>query len=556
VSFAQTIGELRTNLSGLGPRRVAILAVLAAAVFVTVSAGSYFISRPSMIVLYSGLEPEDVNAVGAALRQSGYAFDISPDGKSVLSNAATASQARMMLAERGLPQSSTSGYELFDNMGSLGLTSFMQDVTMVRALEGELVRTIQSMRGVKSARVHLVMAERSSFRRQASAPSASVVIQQIDGAGAERASAIRYLVAAAVPGMSLGQVTVLDWHGKLLASGDDSTTAAPTRLMELERNLSQDLTDRLTRTLGPHLGLGNFSVSVVAQLNIDKRQVQEKTFDPEVRVERSVRNIREKSESEDSQRNTAATVATEIPEPPLDATGQTARQQSEKRDETSNFEINSRTVQSESDGYKIDRLSVAVLVNQEVLEGILGQGVTPQQVATHLEDMQSLLSSVVGLSTDRGDTIAVRAVKFAEAAEANSQLDSSGVLHFLDRYAGTLIQSGVALLCVILLVFLGIKPAVRVLSGPAQIAGQVPAGGVADVAQIDSRTGIEPRLVDDRTDPAGATGRVGAANAGGLPDVLRLAGAKPEEKLEQLVAYDEEQAAIILKHWLREASPS
>jgi flagellar M-ring protein FliF len=295
MSFAQTIGELRANLSGLGPRRLAILGVLAAAVFITVSAGSYFISRPSMVVLYSGLEPEDVNAVGAALRQNGYAFDISPDGKSVLSNAATAAQARMMLAERGLPQSSTSGYELFDNMGSLGLTSFMQDVTMVRALEGELVRTIQSMRGVKSARVHLVMPERSSFRRQASAPSASVVIQQIDGAGAERASAIRYLVAAAVPGMSLGQVTVLDWHGKLLASGDDTTTAAPTRLMELERNLSQDMSDRVNRTLGPHLGLGNFSVSVVAKLNIDKRQVQEKTFDPEVRVERSVRSIREKS---------------------------------------------------------------------------------------------------------------------------------------------------------------------------------------------------------------------------------------------------------------------
>lgn len=546
MSFAQTIGELRTNLNGLGRRRLAILGVLAAAVFITVSAGSYFISRPSMIVLYSGLEPEDVNAVGAALRQNGYAFDISPDGKSVLSNAATASQARMMLAERGLPQSATSGYELFDNMGSLGLTSFMQDVTMVRALEGELVRTIQSMRGIKSARVHLVMAERSSFRRQASAPSASVVIQQIDGAGAERASAIRYLVAAAVPGMSLGQVTVLDWHGKLLASGDDSTTAAPTRLMELERSLSQDLTDRLNRTLGPHLGLGNFSVSVVAKLNIDKRQVQEKIFDPEVRVERSIRNIREKSESEDSQSNTAATVTTEIPEPPTGNTGQSARQLSEKRDETSNFEINSRTVQSESDGYKIDRLSVAVLVNREALESTLGQGATAQQVEAHLADMQSLLSSVVGLSEERGDTIAVKAVRFAEAAAADASAAGPGVMDFLDRYAGTLIQSGVALLCVLLLVFAGIKPAIRVLSGPAEDRGELASATQGDMAQINDRTGTEPRLTDSRQ----------PAPSSGVPEAVRMAGTKPEAKLEQLVAYDEEQAAIILKHWLREASPS
>jgi flagellar M-ring protein FliF len=305
MSLTQTISELRQNLQRLGGRRLAILSILAMSVFFSVIGGAYFLSKPAMVVLYSGLEPEDVNAVGAALRETGYAFDISSDGKSVLTGATEAAQARMMLAERGLPQSSTAGYELFDNMGSLGLTSFMQDVTMVRALEGELARTIQSMRGIKSARVHLVMPERSSFRRSAGAASASVVIHQMDGKDPQRAKAVRYLVAAAVPGMSVGQVTVLDSMGSLLASGDDSIDSAPSKLMELERMHSEGLMERLRQTLAPHIGIRNFNVSVITKLNTDKMQVNEQIFDPEGRVERSQRNLKETSESENSRQNNA-----------------------------------------------------------------------------------------------------------------------------------------------------------------------------------------------------------------------------------------------------------
>ena len=111
-------------------------------------------------------------------------------------------QARMLLAEKGLPSSANAGYELFDKLGSIGLTSFMQEITRVRALEGEIARTIQAMKGVKAARVHIVLPDTGSFRRNRQPPSASVIMRTESAGDFSPAPAIRHLVAAAVPGMT------------------------------------------------------------------------------------------------------------------------------------------------------------------------------------------------------------------------------------------------------------------------------------------------------------------------------------------------------------------
>src|SRR6185503_17462879 len=115
--------------------------------------------------------------IGAALKEAGIAFDVNSQGTAVLVRYGQTAQARMLLAEKGLPSSASAGYELFDKMGAIGLTSFMQEITRVRALEGEIGRTIQGMKGVRAARVHIVMADTGSFRRSTQQPSASVVIR-------------------------------------------------------------------------------------------------------------------------------------------------------------------------------------------------------------------------------------------------------------------------------------------------------------------------------------------------------------------------------------------
>jgi len=540
----------------LGARRLFALGLIATFTFITVAGGAYYISRPAMIVLYSNLEPGDVNAIGTALRETGFAFDVSEDGRTVLTGASQATRARMVLAERGLPQSSSAGYELFDKMGSLGLTSFMQNVTMVRALEGELVRTIQGMKGVKSARVHLVMAEKSTFRRKSAAPSASVVLRQAGTTGSETAEAIRYLVAAAVPGMSVGQVTVLSSDGKLLATGDDSLSAAPGRLMELERTLGDHLSESIQQTLAPHIGLSNFNVSVQAKLNIDRREVNEKVFDPDNRVERSIRSVKETLDSEDSSNLTAATVTTDIPQPAADSSGQVTKQQSEKRDETTNYEINTKVTQSVSEGYKVDKISVAVLINRTSLLQSLGDGTTDDQVTSYILEMQELVSSVAGLSVERGDQIVIKAVQFVTEASDVAPSDGFGIASILGAYTGALIQAGVILAGLLILIFAGIKPAIRLTlnsqplgQGTPAIAGQgTPAiaaqgaqGAAAEIAGSD-----DPRLLENQGKPSVA------------PDVKVIAELaererlKPESRLEQLVSHDVDQATVILKQWLRE----
>jgi len=167
--------KLWNNLLELGTRRLILLAVIGVAVFAGVGGGAYYLSRPEYNTLYAGLNREDVSRVGSVLRDANIAFDINSAGDTIYVRPAQTAQARTLLADKGLPSNTSGGYELFDKIGSLGLTSFMQEVTRVRALEGEIARTIQVLKDVKAARVHIVIPARGSFRREQLPPSASVV---------------------------------------------------------------------------------------------------------------------------------------------------------------------------------------------------------------------------------------------------------------------------------------------------------------------------------------------------------------------------------------------
>src|SRR5690606_37425706 len=204
-------------------RRLAALGVVGLAVFAAVGFGRYYLSRADMETLYSGLNSQDVSRIGAALREAGIAFDVNSEGTRVMVRRGETAQARMLLAEKGLPASSNAGYELFDKLGPIGLTSFMQEVARVRAIEGELARTIQAMKGVKAARVHIVLPETGSFRRGRQPASASVFIRTETAADASMAQAIRHLVSAAVPGLTVDDISVLNADGTVLASAGDAS---------------------------------------------------------------------------------------------------------------------------------------------------------------------------------------------------------------------------------------------------------------------------------------------------------------------------------------------
>jgi flagellar M-ring protein FliF len=288
------------------------------------------------------------------LSDNGIDFDVASDGTTVLVAAGNTAQARMLLAEKGLPTSANAGYELFDNVGSLGLTSFMQQVTRVRALEGEIARTIQSIEGIKAARVHIVMGERANFRREEQVPTASVVIRASGVDAAKSAMSIRYLVAAAVPGLDADKVTVLDSSGTLLVAGDDPNNSSASRSIGVERTVETEIEDNIRRALTPYLGPDNFRASVKAEVNTDQRQTEETIFDPESRVERSIQVVKSNENNTQKSASAPASVEQNLPEAEAPAAaGPETSSESDRKEETTNYEMNSKRIATVSNGYSL-----------------------------------------------------------------------------------------------------------------------------------------------------------------------------------------------------------
>lgn len=447
--------KLWHNILELGPRRLIALGLVGLTVFLAVGLGAYYLSRPLRETLYSGLSRDDVSRMGSVLKDAGIPFDVSADGTSVLVSYGQTAQARMLLAEKGLPQSGKAGYELFNDLGSLGLTSFMQDITRVRALEGEIARTIQTLKGVKAARVHIVMPDPGSFRREQQPASASVVVRTEPANDPAVAPAIRQLVAAAIPGMKPDKVTVLNTDGTVLLAGDDSTTAPAGRLASLEQAVNREIQDNIRRTLTPYLGPNNFEVSVVARLNTDKTKTDETIFNPDQKVERSLRTIKESESSQNRAPQRPTTAQQNLPDQRVRADGnESSNSESQRREELSNFEISSKTVSTVSDGYSVKNLSVAVLLNRSRLKSLVGGGKDGPQadLAPKIAEIEQLVASAAGFDKARGDQIKVAAVSFVSDGQPLAPVPALGFGDVLMRQSGTLINAATILIVGCLLI--------------------------------------------------------------------------------------------------------
>lgn len=509
-----------------------------ALVMAVVVAGAIYLNRPAYETLYVGLERSDVNQIGLVLGEAGISFDVASDGTTVLVPAGRTAQARMLLAEKGLPTSTNAGYELFDNVGSLGLTTFMQEVTRVRALEGEIARTLQSIAGIKAARVHIVMPERGNFRREAQEPSASVVIRTSGIDAAAKAASIRYLVAAAVPGLTAEKVTVLDSSGILLAAGEDPANNSAQRSIGVERTVEAQVEENIRRALAPYLGPDNFRASVKAEVNTDSRQIEEVIYDPDSRVERSVQIVRTADSATQETAATPTTVQQNLPQEETPA-GETPRstEQSERREETTNYELNTKRIAIVSNGYQVTRLSIAVVVNQSRLASLLGPSTSPQALSERLEEIEAIVASAAGLDEQRGDKLNVAAVEFIEGLDGE-EIVSPGPAYYLAQHAGTLINAAAFILVAFLITWFGLKPLGRMLMAPAMADGaQVP-----ELATTPSAEQAQLRLAAD--------GEAHDEEEEEEEGRIRFRPG-PHARLARMVDLSEERTAMILRKWVR-----
>ena len=525
--------QLVSNVLGLGRRRLAALGIIGATVFGVVALGATYLSGAEDEVLYSGLDRSDVGRIGAALTEAGIGFDVDTAGETVLVKFGEAGRARMLLAEKGLPNGASAGYELFDELGSLGLTSFMQEVTRVRAMEGEIARTIQLMRGVKAARVHLVLPDEGSFRRDRRPPSASVILRVDSPDDVGSARAIQHLVAAAVPGMTPAQVTVLNTDGALMAGGEGDS-AAPANMVGLEQTIAREIRENIRQTLTPYLGIENFQVSVAARLNADKQQTSETIFDPESRVERSTRVIKQNELAQNTTSETAATVEQNLPEgEEQPGTGEQSSNQNERREELTNYELSSKTVTTVSDGYGVEKLSIAVLIHRNQLAATLGENPTPEDIDARLAEIRKLVGSAAGFEEARGDTLEVTAVEFHADARDLEPVPPMSLLEVVARQSGTFINAGTILLVSLLVIWFGLRPATKAL------------------LRNEERRGAEPKGLAGPEGDAAAAAELGAGeNPDLIGDLTQKLERTPQKRLAQIVDFDEQRAAAILRQWI------
>jgi len=557
MNLLNQLVQIFKNFSSLGRNRLLALAGVGVVSVVLILAAAFLVNKPAQETLYVGLDTPDLNQISIALAEANIGFQVGTDGSSITVPAGMTGKARLLLAERGLPNSANAGYELFDNVGSLGLTSFMQEVTRVRALEGEIGRTIQSISGITAARVHIVMPEVGNFRKAEQKPTASVMIRASAAAGRTAATSIRHLVASAVPGLDVADVTILDSAGQLLASGDEASNSSLNRSLNIVQNVQGEVETNIDKALAPFLGMDNFRSSVTAELNTDSQQIQETVYDPESKVERSIRTTKEASQSLQKQSDNATTVEQNIPQAAPDSggpNGPESQDKSDKKEEQTNYEINSKTTATTRNSYKIEKLSVAVVVNKGRIAQMVGEPADQAKIDAYLAEMQKIVASAAGINNNRGDMVTVTAMDFLE----NQLLEETGggvrVMDMLSRNLAGIINSLAFVAVAFLVVWMGVRPMIRSVTG----------NGAAVIGDTSPEsTGLE--LPDFA--PAGGVG-TGAALMDGFgsdfgfdstEDLLSLGDDDgnfnrrvkegPERKLARMVEINEERAAKILRKW-------
>jgi len=547
--------RLFENLMALGVKRLTALALVGFSVFALTGFAGFYLSRPTMETLYSGLDREDVIGIGTALREAGIGFDVSSDGATVLVPVGQTAQARMTLAEKGLPHSGSVGNELYDKLGSLGLTSFMQEVTRVRAIEGELARTVQMMRGVKAARVHIVLGDEGSFRRERQPPSASVIIRTDGGDDRLTGQAIRHLVAAAVPNMKIEQVTVLNVDGQLLASGGESVEQAPDNLLGLEKNVSQQIRENIVTTLAPYLSIKNFQVSVAARLNADKVQTNETIYNPDQKAERSVRTTKEKTSAQNTSGSPPAGVQSNLPK------GQNASSDSkqsndstDKKEDLTNYEISSKSVTTTSAGFVVNGLSVAVLINKASLAASLGDKATPDAIDKQVKEIEQLVVSAAGLRKERGDDVKISVVDFVDAGKDLEPAPGPSFVEILEHQTGTLISAGSVLLVAGLLIWFGVRPLTKALLAPpvSEVSEETPALDGPGIGEMQSGFSMAP--MGEMGDESNMLIKSDEEPDQAIEALIERREKGPQRQLQKLVDFDEEHAAAILRQWIREGA--
>lgn len=540
------MSALNDTIKQMGGAKVAVLAASGIVMLAFFLMMGFRTSVARMVPLYSDLSLKDSQKIVAQLEGAGVAYEIGANGSQISVPSDKALRLRMDMASQGLPSGgSIVGYEIFDKAETFGSSNFVMNVNAMRALEGELSRTIGSIAGMDSARVHLVVPKREIFTRDKDKPSASVTIKMAGGKSLERGevNAITHLVAAAVPGLDSSRVTVVDNHGRLLARGDgDDTGAATDSMMEyriaFEGRMQQNIEDVLEKVIGA----GKVRVTVNADLNFDRVVINSEKFDPNGQVARSTQSNSQKEAAQEKASGGAVSAENNLPskEASSDSNGGNTTN-TEKSDETTNYEISKTTQNQIQAAGTVKKISVGVLVDGTYKEGSNGQDYAPR-TDEEIAKIKQLVSSAMGYDESRGDKIEIVNMRFTQ--DKFELADESFFERFKMELQGiiqTLIFAGVAVLAIVLV----IRPAVTQIMKGAQVTADR-ANEIAALEGAGTR-GLIAGGGDAANDDDGDT----------LIDVANVKGGMKSSsmrKVNEIVDKYPEETMGVIRQWLTKAS--
>jgi len=515
-------------------------------------------SDEPMAPLYTDLTFEDSSAIVNDLEARNIPYELRNDGASILVAKDKVLRTRFQLAEQGLPTGGSIGYEIFDKSDTLGATNFVQNINHLRALEGELTRTIRAIDRVISARVHLVIPERELFKRERKEPSASIVLKSRGVLDAQQIKAIQHLVSTAVEGLAPQHVSIVDETGRLLASGvnADNTgsiaTSAEERNLAFENRLKRQIEEIVVSVVGP----GRARVEVSAELDFNRITQTSEEFDPDGQVVRSTQTREENSLN--SEREQGVSAGNQLPNADQAPEGEAAgnKESSNSTEEIVNYEVSKTTKTQVLEAGRIKRLSVAVLIDGTYAPDAQGNLAYQPRTQVELDRISAIVRSAAGFDQNRGDLVEVVNLRFAERPDLLANGPSEpGLFDFSKNDIMSLIELGVTLLLGLLVLLFAVRPLLkRVFStetAPMTALGTQGASGAAALEGPDSEGGANPLALagvvmgDDGTPQFEWIEKAKAEGAVQLKTIQHVSG---------LIEEYPNEAAAILRNWLQEAA--
>ena len=545
-SFFQTLKNLGpARLVGIGGGGLAMLGFL---IYLVAR-----ISSPTMEMLFGGLEPADSNQIVSRLQAEKVPYELRREGTEIWVPADRKLDLRVKLAEAQLPSggSLATGYELFDKSDMMGSTSFVQNVNLLRAMEGELARTIHSIGGVKSARVHLVLPKREAFTRETQEPSASIVLK-MDGSGRlsrQQVKAIQHLVAAAVPKLKPSRISIVDDKGTLLArSSEDDREAFAGQADEMKLATEQRLQRTIEELLERSIGSDKVRAEVSVEMDLDRVSTTQESFDPESKVERSHVTVEEGEKTQDME-SSSVSVQQNLPDAGANNAGARSQSAQNRTQETVNYEISKTTRNQIKELGSTKRITAAVLV-----DGRYGPPAEGQKLLTYIprdekemEQLAALVRNAIGYDANRGDQVEVTNMPFAGHDQPEPEAGAEKLFgmdkDLVERIASNLGLSLVAILFLLLVLRPLVSRAVESLAAQAA-AAESRMLGAAGPALLGAAVPPAPSLgmlpeeleaVDELIDIDKVEGRVKASSI---------------RKIGEIVEKHPEEALSIIRNWM------